>query len=251
VNQFLFSEDEKMLLISTASIDILYDLKAKQERCRRCWQGGYGRRWINHPTDKSLLIWIDPTETYIFTWSGLEPLETPHPFPKALTSSGDPEHHEEDHNDAQSPQLQGPQEIVQWVALSTDRCYLTYNIAQDSVHSLSSSKSAPHLGKLSVAKLDHPELDEPLRELISNLPRNMRRVIGCPEDRIAFLDDEFRFCTWKIGSTAEERKWHFFVPRDWLSPMSLQLATVNCQGTFLCPKNGEVAVVRYGASWQL
>jgi predicted RNA-binding Zn-ribbon protein involved in translation (DUF1610 family) len=39
------------------------------------------------------------------------------------------------------------------------------------------------------------------------------------------------------------------VPRDWLSPLSLQLAKINGQGTFLCPKNGEVAIVRLNSEW--
>jgi hypothetical protein len=77
----------------------------------------------------------------------------------------------------------------------------------------------------------------------------MRRIIGCAGAGIAFLDDDFQFCTWKIGTPAESVKRHFFVPRDWLSPLSLQLAQINRQGAFLCPKNGEVAIVRLNAEW--
>src|SRR5271155_388697 len=75
VNQFLFSKNEKMLLISTASIDIVYDLRAKQERCRRRCQEEFGTRWITHPKDESLIIAIGPLDTYMFTWSRLELLE--------------------------------------------------------------------------------------------------------------------------------------------------------------------------------
>ena len=38
-------------------------------------------------------------------------------------------------------------------------------------------------------------------------------------------------------------KRHFFRPRDWTSPASLQLVTYIEQGTVLCPRNDEAAIV--------
>jgi hypothetical protein len=246
VKQFLFNEEKKMLLISTTSMDILYDLRAREEKCRRYWRDGHGRRWSNHPKDKSLLIWIGQTETYVFTWSRLELLETPRRFQMTPASRRFSEQYE-DHVGLQSPSILSPLEkpgFIQWVRVSSDSRHLIYSVALDTTHGISYPRSAPQLFKLSIAKLDHPDLDEPLREQITPLPSNMRRVIGCSGDQIAFLDDDFHFCTWRIGTAVESAKWHFFVPRDWLSPMALQLARVNRQGNFLCPKNGEVGIVR-------
>jgi WD40 repeat protein len=243
VNQFLFSKDEKKLLISTASIDIVYDLRAKQERCRRRCQEGLGKRWVTHPKDESLIIAISPLDTYMFTWFGLELLEMPWGRQRIPSISIDePESHEAGTDDVSSPDL------VQWITLSTDRRHLIYSI-QPNIHNLTLSKSAPRLGKLSISKGSLPDLDIPLRESTPDLPGNMRRIIGCTGDGIAFLDDDFQFCTWRIGAPPESAKWHFFVPRDWLSPLSLQLAKINSQGAFLCPKNGEVAIVRLNSEW--
>jgi hypothetical protein len=36
------------------------------------------------------------------------------------------------------------------------------------------------------------------------------------------------------------------LPKDWLSPGMLDLCIINEQGTILCPKNGEVAIIRSG-----
>jgi WD40 repeat protein len=250
VNQFLFSKDEKMLLISTASINIVYDLKAKQERCRRRCQEGLGKRWVTHPKDESLIIVISPLDIYMFTWSGLEPREMPRRRQRIPSISIDePESHEAGTDDLPSRGRQEPPGVVQWITLSTDRRHLIYSI-QPNIHNLNLSKSAPRLVKLSISKLGLPDLGiVPLREPIPDLPGNMRRIIGCAKDGIAFLDDDFQFCTWKIGTPAESAKLHFFVPRDWLSPLSLQLAKINGQGAFLCPKNGEVAIVKLNAEW--
>jgi WD40 repeat protein len=252
VNQFLFSKDEKLLLISTASIDIVYDLRAKQERCRRRCQEGLGKRWVPHPKDESLIIAISPLDTYMFTWSRLELLEMPRRRQRIPSISiNEPESHEAVTDDLPSPRSRGRQEppgLVQWITLSTDHRHLIYSI-QPNIHNLALSKSAHRLGKLSISKLGLPDFDIPLREPIPDLPGSMRRIIGCAKDEIAFLDDDFHFCTWRIGTPAESAKWHFFVPRDWLSPLSLQLAKINGQGVFLCPKNGEVAIVRLNSEW--
>jgi WD40 repeat protein len=252
VNQFLFGKDEKTLLISTASIDIVYDLRAKQERCRRRCQEGFGKRWVTHPKDQSLIIAITPFDTYIFTWSTLEPLEMPRGHQRIPSISiNELESREAETDDLPSPRPRGRQEppdLVQWITLSTDRHHLIYSI-QPNIHNLTLSKSAPRLGRLRISKLGLPDVGIPLREPIPDLPGSMRRIIGCVKDEIAFLDDDFHFCTWRIGTPAESAKWHFFVPRDWLSPLSLQLAKINGQGAFLCPKNGEVAIVRLNSEW--
>ena len=44
---------------------------------------------------------------------------------------------------------------------------------------------------------------------------------------------------------------HFFLPRDWVNTQSLALCTVLNDGTFLCPRKGEIAVIRsgLGSAW--
>lgn len=43
---------------------------------------------------------------------------------------------------------------------------------------------------------------------------------------------------------------HFFLPRDWLSTEStLQLIRFTEKGVLLVPRNGEVAIVRYGRAF--
>lgn len=66
---------------------------------------------------------------------------------------------------------------------------------------------------------------------------------------LAFLDREFWVRSWSLNDvegTASRR--HFFLPRDWINLDCLHLAQVTADGRFLCPRNGEVAVVHNGLS---
>ncbi|KAH8891099.1 hypothetical protein GQ53DRAFT_823737 [Thozetella sp. PMI_491] len=64
---------------------------------------------------------------------------------------------------------------------------------------------------------------------------------------LAFIDRDFWVRTWRLddqdGTGCQK---HFFLPRDWVNMECLKLAHVTPDGRFLCPKNGEVAVVHNG-----
>ena len=80
-------------------------------------------------------------------------------------------------------------------------------------------------------------------------------------DRLVFLDHDFWLCSWRLplpskttsrrpsgfgaldGGTMEIQR-HYFFPSDWISPESVALYTVMADGTVLCPRNGDVAVVK-------
>ena len=62
---------------------------------------------------------------------------------------------------------------------------------------------------------------------------------------LAFLSHDFWVCSYAFSETRPSRvKRHHFLPRDWLDMDMLELAVMRSDGTLLCPKNGEVAIVR-------
>ncbi|QVM10198.1 hypothetical protein D8B26_004859 [Coccidioides posadasii str. Silveira] len=71
VRQALFSPDESMLLVSTGTMDCIWNIKKKSEVSRIRWQHPSGRRWFNHPSDMGKLIWIDPKEYHVHHWQDL------------------------------------------------------------------------------------------------------------------------------------------------------------------------------------
>jgi hypothetical protein len=62
---------------------------------------------------------------------------------------------------------------------------------------------------------------------------------------LAFLSRDFWVCTYTLSETKPGRvKRHHFLPRDWLDMDMLELAIMRIDGTLLCPRNGELAIVK-------
>ena len=67
------------------------------------------------------------------------------------------------------------------------------------------------------------------------------------EHVLAFLDHEYWVCTYVLADGRPGRvRRHHFLPRDWINMDWLQLAVMRPDGTLLCPRNGEVAIVAGG-----
>ena len=229
VEQFLLNESEKLLLVSASSADRVWDIKAKKESCCRYWGSKQGRRWIQHPFKRELLIWIDPFGVHTYNWKALahtdpeQPLSAQPSSIRTTTSHG---------------------KVVHWVALTNNKRYIIY--LSGSGHTEARLSSGLHLEFLSTSDLQvqHPHLLA--SDCMADLAAQIKRLIGTYHDRIVFLDHDSWLCTWSIDTGLDDVKRHFFLPKDWLNHNSLRMATLNAEGTFFCPKHGDVAVVRHG-----
>lgn len=229
VQQFLLNESEKLLLISTSSTDRIWDLKSKAESCCRRWNSGQGRRWIQHPFERELLIWIDPSVVHTYSWKALEhadPSETPPVEPV-------PPNHAVSHG-----------KVVLWVALTNNKQYIVY--LSSAGHTDTRLSSGLHLEILSTSDLQVQHPHSLTSDCMTELAAQIKRLIGTYQDRIVFLDHDYWLCTWRIDAGLDDVKRHFFLPKDWLNHNTLHMATLNAHGTFFCPKHGDVAIVRHG-----
>lgn len=242
--QFLFSTNEKYLLISTSSTDLVYDLKMKKELCRHSWSVGRSRRWIEHPLNPDLLLWIDPEVVGMYRWMTLQRVSCSDPCRKndeKLSTPVSPSC-----RTGFSPPLSKKDRIVQWIALTEDKQHLIYETLPDTGHASSRSTSALHLEFLSTSKLDAQHPHSLTSDCMADLEGQIKRLIGTYKDCIVFLDHDYWLCTWKIDTDVHDAQRHFFLPKDWLNMRTLQMATLNAQGTFFCPRYGDVAIVRQG-----
>ena len=229
VQQFLLNESEKLLLISTSSTDRIWDLKAKKELCCRRWSSSQGRRWIQHPFRRELLIWIDPSVVHAYSWKALEhadPVQTPpaEPVPPNPSAS---------HG-----------KVVHWVALTNNKQYIVY--LSGAGHTDTRLSSGLHLEFLSTSDLQVQHPHSLTSDCMTDLAAQIKRLIGTYQDRIVFLDHDYWLCTWRIDAGLNDVERHFFLPKDWLNHNTLHMATINAHGTFFCPKHGDVAIVRHG-----
>jgi hypothetical protein len=214
VKQFVFSNDEKLLLISTSSKDLVWDLKGKKEICAQGHQQKEGR-WIADHMNPEMLLWIDCEKVCSYTWNTLKRSETDSSPASGTVNTAS-----------------GTGARIRGIALSRDKRSLIYETLPIV------SSAGPQLSILSTSSLSHSwEVD---------LSSQVKRLIGTFQNSIVFLDHDYWICTWELEARSTDVKRHFFLPKDWLNTSTLQMATVNEQGTFFCPKFGSVIVVRNG-----
>ena len=214
VQQFVFSNDEKLLLISTSTKDRVWDLKGKGEVCVETREQRQGGKWITDHMNPEVLLWIDQEKVCSYKWTTLKCSDVDHPPIPTNESTSE------------------SKGIIRGIALTKDKRNLVYEILP------SHASGGPQISILSTSSLSHSwQVD---------LSGQVKRMIGTFQDNIVFLDHDYWLCTWEIEARSSDIKRHFFLPKDWLNTSTLQMATLSEQGTFFCPKFGNVIIVRNG-----
>lgn len=246
VQQFLFNPDEKLLLVSTSSTDVVYDLKAKVELHREDWGIRQSRRWVEHPSTPECLMQIGIDSIDIYRWENLQHMgctrltenAAEEPWTLLAPSCG-----------THTPVPDEPnRRVVQFVTFTKDKRYMIYETLPDTGHSSSRSTSGLQLKLLSTTGTD---VEHPLASTndgMHGFVDRVKRLLGTYQGAIVFLDHDNWLCTWEICSSVDNIKRQFFLPKDWLNPSMLQVAIINEKGTFFCPKYGDVAIVKHGIS---
>ena len=230
IHQLFLNGNEKLLLISTSSTDEVWDLEVKERSCHRDWGERQGRQWIQHPSNGELLLWIEPESVRIYDWRALEETEASiHAVPAESAVES-------------SPEVRG--ETVVWAALTNNKQYIIY--LADSGDPSTRLSSGLYLRFLTTSNFQVRRPSAHSDDCMADLASRIVRLIGTYQDRIVFLDHDYWLCTWGIDADGHDVKRHFFLPKDWLSPSTLEIAALNNQGTFFCPKRGNVAIVRHG-----
>ena len=237
VSQLLFSSSENYLLISCSTYDCVWSIGDKKEICRSPHKFETARRWVNHPHDSNLLVRIGCRDPQTFIWKCLD----------------------EARNTDQEDELFG------LTVPSINGLSLSQAISGESLESI---ESVVQLHKAEIIFEIHPNTgsndflnsrrrlmllnippghDRPLQqESVKGLSGHFNRLVGAYQEQIVFLDHQHSFCTWDTNRAENSIRRHFFLPNDWLTPAMLRLCIVNSHGTILCPKNGEVAIIRSG-----
>ncbi|KAH6640550.1 NACHT and WD domain-containing protein, variant [Chaetomium tenue] len=244
--QFLFSAGEQYLFISTPRAGYVWDLKAKDEVKKQAWEDGRSGRWIQHPKQTEILVWISPSETRCYEWETLErigessstssdPLSTPIPpdglqSPLPLRSTP---HRDGDFN-----------RWVSRVAVTADRRFIIYEI----IDARSLTHSGLNIESVDDINVSHSnEASRSSRALcVLGVEEQIKYFLGLYKTSVVFLDDDCWVCTWDMLDETGQVVRHFFVPKDWIHTGMSRMAVVNDQGSLFCPRYGEVAIVRNG-----
>jgi WD40 repeat protein len=224
--QFLFSSREDFLLIAGRTTACVMNLRTKEELCHTRHPRSMDGVWINHPTDPTVLVRIEAGQERQYLWKTLEPKDEPIcPSPEVVDLA------DSSYTVRRTMHVRGHWLVLEIVA--TSRNYV--------------GSQNRHIEVLDLHKLQSSRpIETSRRQRIDGLAKHVRRLIGCFQDRIVFMDHQFWLCTWAVEPVYSKHKRHFFLSKDWLSPTALTLIALNKLGTLLCPRNGEVAIVRSG-----
>lgn len=192
-------------------------------------------------------MWIDPEKVLKYDWSTLNYLND------IPARAAGPEKPWSSAPSFQRPSLpessSQPTEVkknVNCVSSTKSGRSIICEALPDTGHSGARSNQGMRIELLATSELDSDRSEPVTRQNLAQLTKNTARLIGSYQGHVVFLDHQCWLCTWEIDTDVSNYKRHFFLPRDWLSPSTLQLVTLNGHGTLLCPKNGEVGIVKNG-----
>jgi WD40 repeat protein len=240
VQQFLFSQDEQWLLISTSSTDQVFDLRIKKQVWYEHWGTRQSRRWVQNTVDPASLLWIEPQVMRSYHWTTMS-------FQANIEVESD--------SNAESELAPGERShrpsdrLVVWAACIKSSGLILYGTlpigpSQGTISCL--SHSGLHLEIVQPSLEPSSQATSPSLACSPNLAGRVKRLLGVTKDKIAYLDHDNQLCTWDLDNGLDSMREHFFLPRDWLNVSSLELALIHETGTFFCPKGGYVAIVRNG-----
>lgn len=241
VLQVLFSSDEAFFLVSTETTDHVWDVKKKIEVYKRRYGSKSMRKWLNHPTDESHLIQLTVSQVALHKWADLSPLATD----QDEGQTGEISLSAGEVSPVSSTGSADATERLRTVVQSSNHNFLLYETI--STRSFSRNRSGARLEMVHTRDLK-PGLgggDAPRRKTLERLSHESWHLLGSFRDRVVFLDHKNWICTCNIGWDMGNSRRHFFFPRDWVNDNTFQLLSLSKQGTILCARNGEVAIVRY------
>ena len=212
-------------------------------------------KWVNYPLQNDLLLGIGHSDLRILYWSDLTEVARPK-FRKNWSSlQGQLSF---DTNDAKNvslaqlfldPGSEPTRDVpVSKAMLTQDGKHLLTQFSEVSVQGRSTKRTL--IFKTSSLKLSHQSdsstVVDPL-EISSEILMRIEVPLGILSGgRLVFLDRDLWMCTFKLGTVGnyiEVLRRHYFIPRNWASTECLKYCCMLGDGTFLCPKDGEVAVI--------
>jgi len=248
VSQFLFSTSEEYLLISTATADHVWDLKAKKEVQVQQWPEQQCRWWIQHPSQKDILVRINPSEVRCHQWPGLDLAGQTASSSSHSLSATSGVSHKRSLSTSSAHRLRG--RCVSWAAFAVDRQSIIYTTLPDdgSLTTSCLSHNDLHIEAVDAINIlqDGGEDQPTKRHCAPGVAGQVKRLLGMYKTSLVFLDHECWVCTWNTHDETGQVTRHYFIPRDWLNTSTSHMTMVSSQGTLFCPRYGDVGIVRNG-----
>jgi WD40 repeat protein/pimeloyl-ACP methyl ester carboxylesterase len=282
IQQILLSPKAEFLLVSTERVVNIWSIAKKAVVKTHALTAI--TKWLNHPTDGSVLLAFSFSEIQICRWEAFDTV-IQLPIDRILIDWEDKRNPLDSKRRRPSASyLMSPTEteyLVDLVLVSVDETTALIETSSTVLH----GRRRKQFMLLNVAKLPKllaqeesmtntqtvaskplppdllSQMEIPLGFVATDTIQAARRkssvqstsgdyAPGLPQmaggdSILAFLSRDFWVCTYTLSETKPGRvKRHHFLPRDWLDMDMLELAIMRIDGTLLCPRNGELAIVK-------
>ena len=248
-HQILLNRDSTKLLIISQDFGQIWSVETGNLLISGSLEQGETRRWMNHPLQPDHLVGVGAKDIEIVKWEDLTGAASlsfkEDCFHVGRRSSFDSEDG--------SKAFIGQPALNPGGGLKQDTYVHKAILTQDGEHLLIqiSKGSTKRLFVLETSFLEHSEnTNVPIYldslNVSSEVMTKIEVPLGIlPGKRLVFLDKDFWMCTLGLNSVKYPNAIirHYFLPRDWISTESLEQCCMLQDGTFLFPKDGEVAVI--------
>lgn len=211
IQQIIFDPSGRLLLVSTDTIDEIWDVVNAKLIGARPREDSKSWRWLNHPASSDNILLIEDGCAHVFSWNGFSQLSRPHGI--ALLGSGRSE-------------------------MTLDHILSSRSNRNLCVRFLKhSDKKLPELQVYLASSINVKiESANPIAGY-TTLTGQIKTVIGVYKSNILFLDIHGWVCSLNIESFVAESGYsrHFFIPFSWYNVGDLYFAVTS---------NGSVALAR-------
>ncbi|KAL5348092.1 hypothetical protein ACLOAV_006572 [Pseudogymnoascus australis] len=242
IGKFLLNHDGTLLFVEQGSSVDVWSVESQTITASQAkTEFGPPRQWMKHPSDPSILLTFELGAIKAYSWKGLEEvlswgIKSSVEPPVAAEASGEKRDGEIQDETTLVIKSSAAQHIVMHSSHKTSqksRAKVTqvFDMSRISTHS-------PSAGTTIAAITIPPEVQSQVEIPLGVLPRK----------GLVFLDKKYWMCSYNAMSRSKNEKVvrHFFMPKDWLNPDSIELCTLLENGLVMMPKNGEVAVLTSG-----
>lgn len=265
IHQILLNRDSTRLLVVSQDCGQIWSVESGGMIFSGALEKGETRRWMNHPLQRDVLMGVGSKDLTINRWKDLTGVASLH-FREDRFHYGGRSSFESTNTPLSQLSLKpstanprsGFQEniYVNKAMLTQDGKHLLVHISK-AVTQGRSKKCLLIFENSLLERSDHTNSPTFLDsvDVSSKIMTHIEVPLGIlPGKILVFLDRDLWMCTLRLDSISQldALKRHYFMPRDWASNESLEQCCMLQDGTFLCPKDGEVAVITSNlgeASW--
>lgn len=253
INQILMDCTSQYLLLTSNISAQIWSLETKEVVASIMSKAPeVSQRWINHPVFNDQVLACTALSVKVHSWKDLAELSSTLIDASVASRLGQDDSHD------QATRFRRPS-VENFCSpfeanVSVDRLMVTQNMSYIMLQSSEQEVNHKRAKDLLIFHLASflEDIGSPSRALHPLfIPREIRATIEIPlgilsKDRLVFLDQNHWMCTWRISEESEKTlapQKHFFLPKDWINPEALSICKLTSHGTFLYPRNGEIAVI--------